>query len=77
MEPLTATVIKESILLFVYGKSWVSKGEWKIFEGILFCRLTVDRFKFPAFLFFIVVTYKPLARTQTRSVAEKTTSNNF
>ena len=36
----------------------------RILEGFCSAGLTVDRSKFPAFLFFIVVTYKPLARTQ-------------
>ena len=36
----------------------------RFLEGFCSAGLTVDRFNFPAFLFFIVVTYKPLARTQ-------------
>ena len=61
---ITTTMAKECILLSVYGKSRVSKREWKIFGGILFRQFDSWRFKFPDFLFFMVVTYKLLARTQ-------------
>ena len=37
MVPITATVAKENILLSFYGESRVSKDEWKIYGGILFC----------------------------------------
>ena len=53
---------KESILLSVYGKSRVLKGEWKIFGGILFCRFDNWLMSLLPFYFFIVVTYKPTCK---------------
>ena len=50
----------------------------KILEGFCCAGLTVDHFKFPAFLFFIIVI--PTNHSQepkTHFLAEKTTLNNF
>ena len=77
MEPSQLRWLKEVFCFLFMEKVGFRKVSRRFLEGFCSAGLTVDHFKSHTFLFFIAVTYKPLARTQNSFSGRKKQTKNF